>query len=170
VSGTAAVALRAPEPRDVDAMLAVVTACDETWREWAPEDWEPPAPGSAQWVSQLGASDRWTRVAIAPGHQLVGLVSWGPAREGPEWALVPGMAHLGALFVDPQHWRRGIAATLLGAATDAMRAAGYAHAQLNTPVGAPAERFYAAQGWSRDGRTRWHEAVRLPSVGYHVAL
>jgi GNAT superfamily N-acetyltransferase len=68
--------------------------------------------------------------------------------------------------VHPRAWRRGIAERLLNAAMVAMRQAGYARARLNTPEGAPAERFYVAQGWRRDGRERWHETVGLPSVGY----
>jgi GNAT superfamily N-acetyltransferase len=164
------VSLRPPEPGDVDAMLELVAACDESWRSWAPEGWEPPDPGSARWVRDLGAADRWTRVAVEPEGRLVGLVSWNAAREGPQWRTVPGVAHVGALFVHPDRWRQGIAQRLLEAALEAMRAEGYRRARLNTPVGAPAERFYAARGWVRDGRTRWHEVVRLPSVGYALEL
>jgi GNAT superfamily N-acetyltransferase len=166
VSGPAGVELRPPAPGDTGAMLALVAACDETWREWTPPDWVPPPPESARWVTELGAPDRWTRLAIEPDGTLAGFVSWGPAREGAGWALVPGLAHLGALFVDPRAWRRGIASRLLAAAVVSMREAGFVRARLNTPVGAPAERFYVARGWRRDGGERWHETVGLPSVGY----
>jgi GNAT superfamily N-acetyltransferase len=151
-------------------MMAVVAACDATWRDWTPADWEPPAPESAQWVSQLAASDRWTRVAVEPDGRLVGLVSWSPARSGPEWRTVPGVAHLAALFVHPDRWRQGVASQLLAAALDAMRAQGYSRARLNTPEGAPAERFYAAHGWTRGGESRWHAVVRLQSVEYTIEL
>jgi GNAT superfamily N-acetyltransferase len=164
------VRLRPPEPGDVDAMLALVAACDESWRAWAPDGWEPPDPASARWVLELGAADRWTRVAVEPDERLVGLVSWNAAREGPQWSRVPGVAHVGALFVHPSRWRRGIARLLLDAALAAMRADGFERARLNTPVGAPAERFYAALGWERDGPEHWHEVVRLPSVGYAIEL
>jgi GNAT superfamily N-acetyltransferase len=170
VSGPGGVQLRPLEPGDIEPMLDLVAACDETWREWTPADWEPPSPASARWVSQLGAPDRWTRIAVEPGGELAGFVSWGPARDGGDWTLVPGLAHLGALFVHPRAWRRGIASHLLDAAIAAMRDAGYTRVRLNTPVGAPAERFYAARGWQRDGRERWHETVGLPSVGYALEL
>ena len=170
MSGPAGVGLRPPEAGDIDAMMTLVAACDQTWREWTPDGWEPPAPESARWVTQLGASDRWTRVAIEPDGRVVGLVSWGPARTGPEWRVVPGTAHLGALFVHPDRWRRGIASRLLGAAVVAMRAEGYARARLNTPEGAPAERFYAAHGWQRGSEAQWHAVVRLPSVEYTIEL
>jgi GNAT superfamily N-acetyltransferase len=167
---TADVSFRPPEPGDVDGMLALVAACDETWREWAPDGWEPPAPESARWVRELGAADRWTRVAVEPRGRVVGLISWDAARDGPQWRPLPGVAHVGALFVHPDHWRQGIAKRLLDMALAAMREQGYTRARLMTPDGAPAERFYAAQGWARDGRTRWHEVVRLPSVGYAIEL
>jgi GNAT superfamily N-acetyltransferase len=170
VSAAAAVDLRSPEPGDTDAMLDLVAACDETWREWTPPYWEPPPRESARWVTEIGATDRWTRVAVEPDGVLAGFVSWGPAREGAGWALVPGVAHLGALFVHPRAWRRGIASRLLDAAVTSMRQAGYTRARLNTPVRAPAERFYAAKGWRRDGGERWHATVGLPSVGYALDL
>jgi GNAT superfamily N-acetyltransferase len=171
VSAAAEVVLREPSPGDLDAMLALVTACDETWRAWAPADWEPPSPESARWVSQLGAADRWTRLAVEGSDgRVVGLVSWGPARSGAEWRTVPGTAHLGALFVHPDRWRRGVASLLLEAAVAAMRANGFSRARLNTPQGAPAERFYTAHGWRRGGPPRWHAVVRLQSVEYTIEL
>jgi GNAT superfamily N-acetyltransferase len=162
------VRLRAPAPADVDALLDLVAACDETWREWTPPEWQPPDPGSARWVSELGASDRWTRVAVdgADEGRIVGFVSFGPARAGPEWRVVPGTAHLSALFVHPDCWRHGIATLLLAAAVGVMRAQGYRRAQLNTAKGAPAERFYVRAGWERTGGERWHAAMGLPSVCY----
>jgi GNAT superfamily N-acetyltransferase len=170
VSAPAGVELRPPAPGDTAAMLGLVAACDETWRAWTPSGWEPPPPESARWVTQLGAPDRWTRLAVERDGALAGFVSWGPAREGEDWTLVPGLAHLGALFVHPRAWRRGIASRLLDAAVVAMRQAGFDRVRLNTPAGAPAESFYAARGWRRDGPERWHETVGLPSVGYALEL
>ena len=76
------------------------------------------------------------------------------------------MAHLGILFVHPSRWREGIAATLLASAEAAMVERGCVREQLWTPEGAPAERFYAARGWKRDGRRAWHPWVGLEVVGY----
>jgi len=39
-----------------------------------------------------------------------------------------------------------------------------------TPNGAPAEKFYVAQGWRLDGRREWHPWVGLEMVGYSKAL
>jgi GNAT superfamily N-acetyltransferase len=81
-----------------------------------------------------------------------------------------GVAHIGALFVHPDCWRTGVASQLHDAALDAMRTAGYARARLNTPDGAPAERFYAARGWTRGDDVRWHEVAGLDSVQYTIDL
>lgn len=163
------VALRGVGPADVEAMLAIVAACNESYRAVAPDGWEPPPPSSARWVRELGTPDRWTRVAVASGDErVVGFVSWAPARD--DERLVSGLAHVGALFVHPDRWRGGIGRRLLDAALEAMRAAGYARAGLNTVEGTPAERFYRAQGWKRDGRRRFHGVVGLMTVGYARAL
>jgi hypothetical protein len=47
-----------------------------------------------------------------------------------------------------------------------MRDAGYGWGRLFTPQGAPAERFYLAQGWVADGRLAWHHVLGFPVVGY----
>ena len=65
---------------------------------------------------------------------------------------VAGLGHVSAVFVDPDHWRRGIARRMLDAAEAAMLAAGHDRAQLWTLEGSPAEQLYTALGWRRDGR------------------
>jgi GNAT superfamily N-acetyltransferase len=167
VSAPAGMSLRPMEPGDLEPMMELVAACDESWRDWTPSDWEPPAPGSARWITQLDAPDRWTRLAVEDDGRIVGLITWGAARIGPEWRVLPGTAHVGALFVHPDRWRRGVASWLLDCALEAMRAhGGYRRVQLNTPEGAPAERFYAARGWQRGDRPRWHQVVKLQSIEY----
>ena len=49
-------------------------------------------------------------------------------------------------------------------------ASGYTAAQLWTPEGAPAERFYVARGWRRDGRSAWDGWLGLQMVGYATRL
>jgi GNAT superfamily N-acetyltransferase len=157
LSGAAGVVLRSPAAADADAMLALVEICSETYRDWAPDGWEPPPRGSAHWVRELAAGGAWTRVAVDPDRRIVGLVSW---------SLDLGEGYVGALFVEPRRWRTGIGARLLDAAEAAMRAAGCARAQLTTLEGAPAEAFYRARGWSHDGREGFHSLFGLPFVGY----
>ena len=105
---------------------------------------------------------------------IVGFASFRQAYEGvPPAATGPvleGVAHVGAVFVSPAHWRRGIARRMLEVAEDAMRERGFARAILWTPEGAPAERLYSSLGWELDGRRMWHDWVGVWVVGYAKAL
>jgi GNAT superfamily N-acetyltransferase len=80
------------------------------------------------------------------------------------------VAHVSAVFVDPERWREGIAAALLDAAELAMREAGYRTARLFTPEGSPAERFYGARGWRATGERDWLEELGLNVVAYTKPL
>lgn len=169
MTGSPAVALRALGPGDADGMLAVLAACERSWAEFVSAGWTPPPAGAAHWVGELQDGRDWTRVAEEDGA-LVGFASWGEARDRATGPPIAGVANLNALFVHPDRWRRGIAARLLDAAVEAMRAGGNRRARLYTPQGAPAERFYAAQGWIADGRLAWHHVLGFAVVGYALAL
>jgi GNAT superfamily N-acetyltransferase len=160
-------------PDDAEALAALVRACDETYREWLPPGWTPPEVG-ADWTARFAEPDRWSLVMDA-GGEIAGFMSFRPAYQEASpgrraGALLPGVAHVGAVFVHPSRWRQGIAARMLARAEAAMRAAGYERAVLWTPEGAPAERLYAAQGWERDGRRAWHDWIGVTVVGYAKRL
>ena len=137
--------------------------CDETYLEWAPRGWTVPVvpPG---WADRYLKPDAWVRVAFDAGGQLVASVAFRRA-DVPE-----PVGHVGLLLVHPSRWREGIARTLMEVAEAEMRARGYVREQLWTPKGAPAERFYLALGWARDGRREWHPWAGLEMVGYAKAL
>jgi GNAT superfamily N-acetyltransferase len=58
-----------------------------------------------------------------------------------------------ALFVDPDHERRGYGRRLLEAMTEWLWSRGLARLWLTTAPGTRAESFYAAAGWQRAGST-----------------
>jgi GNAT superfamily N-acetyltransferase len=159
---------------DGPGLAALVAACDRTYLDWAPAGWTAPEVGP-DWAVRFAEPGRWSCCACDADGVIVGFASFRPARrsetpgrsDGP---VLEGVAHVGAVFVHPARWREGIAASLLRRAEREMRASGYTAAQLWTPDGAPAERFYAAQGWRRDGRVAWHEWVGLTVVGYAKSL
>ena len=68
-----------------------------------------------------------------------------------------------ALFVAPRHEGRGLAKRLLGLAVDYLFDLGYDTVTLSTGSDTRADRFYAAQGWTR-GAHREH-LVGLGSLG-----
>ena len=182
------VELRAPAPGEERAIAALVGACDETYRAWNPPGWEPPPPGREldRWRGRITDGSWWTRIAVEPAGRVVGLVCFTQAVVQPppptaarlsvravrasddrlELEPIPQRAHVSAVFTHPDRWREGIAAAMLAAAEEAMRAQGYREAQLWTPREAPAGLFYRACGWRHDGREQWLDELSLPIVAY----
>ena len=146
-------------PSDMTALTELARACDETYLDWAPQGWTVPLP-PPNWAEQHFQPQSWTHGAFDGPGRLLGTVAFRPADEDTT------IAHLGLVFVHPSRWREGIAGALLTSAEAEMAARGYLREQLWTPEGAPAERFYASRGWTRDGRTDWHPWVGLSMVGY----
>jgi GNAT superfamily N-acetyltransferase len=144
------------EPADEPALTELARICDETYRKWTPPGWEVPIVPRG-WPARYFEPDAWGLLALA-GEQLVATVTFRPHEAT--------VAHVGLVFVHPARWREGIAGTMLDRAEAEMRARGYLRERLWTPLGAPAERFYAARGWERDGRREWHPWIGLEVVGY----
>jgi GNAT superfamily N-acetyltransferase len=157
---------------DAEALAALVRACDETYRSWLPAGWTPPEV-QPDWAARFAEPDRWS-VLIEDDGAVVGFTSFRQAYEGVPPAesgpVLEGVAHVGAVFVSPAYWRRGIARRMLALADDEMRARGFRSARLWTPDGAPAEQLYASLGWERDGRRLWHDWVGVWVVGYSKEL
>jgi GNAT superfamily N-acetyltransferase len=102
-------------------------------------------------------------------------VDWGPALSAADTALVAtddgevvGFiftrgCEVRVFYSDPRVWGRGFGRALLGAAEDAMRAAGCKEAFLYTeernhrPL-----RIYEAAGWRRDGGVKQREWLGVP--------
>ncbi len=94
------------------------------------------------------------------GSAIVGFVTTGPAREGTD-----GAGHLMALYVDPEHWRRGVGRVLIERGRAELVHRGYREAVLWVLVGNErAHQFYVADGWLPDGhedeQTVWGIIVR----------
>jgi GNAT superfamily N-acetyltransferase len=167
------VALRPATREDLRTLVALTRRCAESHRAWVGEDLPMPAAEGTDlaWELNLARAGAWVRVAIDEDGAVLAVIALAPAQVSrDDRTPIPGLAHVSALFVDPDHWRRGIARALLDAADDAMRAAGYARAQLWTLEGSPAERFYVALGWARDGRRDVFAPMGLPTVAYVKTL
>jgi GNAT superfamily N-acetyltransferase len=150
--------LRPLTPDDMDALTELARVCDETYLDWAPPGWSVPlAP--PKWADRYLQHDAWALLGFE-GDELIASAAFRSA-DG-----VPGVAHVGLVFVHPSRWRQGIGVRMMGLAEDEMRARAYVREQLWTPNGAPAERFYTALGWRLDGRREWHPWVGLEMVGF----
>lgn len=127
-----------------------------TYPEWAP-GWEPPDGldrlQHSLWPRSLEQPERWT-VVVEAETRLVAVVSFGQARtaRAGQGDPIPGLAHLGALFVDREWWGRGVGRGLLVAATSEIAARGYERARLIVPVGNErARELYRQNGWEAVG-------------------
>lgn len=160
--------LRDATPDDRDALADLVLRCDATYRDWAGPDLRFPTRDEEllHWNRRFADPLQRIRVADADGA-VVGTCAWTQARTGHGVGPpIPGRAHVSAVFVDPGHWRRGIARQLLTEAVEAMAQAGFGSAQLWTPAGAPARRFYEANGWTVTGDSLHMPELNLPLVMY----
>jgi GNAT superfamily N-acetyltransferase len=182
--------VREPDRADVGGIAALVAACDDTYRSWAPAGWTPPPPGREldRWRGRITDGSWWTRIAVEAGGRVVGLVCFTqavvqrtvpappgklpvrpvrpPGQDVLRMEPITGRAHVSAVFTHPDRWREGIAAGLLELAEHEMRGQGYREVQLWTPRDAPARRFYEASGWRHDGREQWLAELSLPIVAY----
>jgi len=80
-----------------------------------------------------------------------GFATIAPARD----ADLPDYGELCALYVDPEHWSRGIGAALVTAARDLLYDRGFRNAALWVMVNnTRAERFYRIDQWKPDGHRR----------------
>lgn len=159
---------------DIPALAELVIACDLRQRDWAGPDVPTPAveQEELEWQLRFARTDAWVHVAADEDDgRITGVVAWSAATAGPgSRELVPGLAHVSAVFVAPDRWREGIASDLLDLAEDAMRVGGYERAQLWTLAGSPAEHFYRARGWVADGRRDHYPPMGLDTVAYVRAL
>jgi GNAT superfamily N-acetyltransferase len=167
------VTLRNARSSERDVLVDLVLRCDMTYRDWAGLELRLPARAEevAHWHRRFADPVQRIRVAEVDGA-VAGVCAWTQARQG--HGLGPtlrGRAHVSAMFVDPDHWRQGIAAALMRDAVGAMGEAGFTSAQLWTPEGAPARRFYEASGWTVVQGARLHmPELNLPLVMYETAL
>ena len=103
------------------------------------------------------------------GGRVVGFATIGPelGRPGSD------TGQLYALYVDPEHWGRGIGKALIADAYHRFRLRGAKHAVLWVLVGNErAERFYRADGWHSDGLRSTEEVhgISIDMVRYQRDL
>ena len=145
---------------DMNALTELAHVCDETYLAWTQPGWVVPTM-PPRWADRYLEDDAFVLLGWE-ADELVASLAFRSHTQS--------VAHVGLVFVHPSRWRRGIAARMMGLAEEEMRARGYARVQLWTPLGAPAEQFYRALGWERDGRREWHPWVGLEMIGYAKEL
>ena len=77
------------------------------------------------------------------------------------------VAELGALYVDPAHWRKGAGEALVRATLERLAALPYDEVVLWTfTENAPAIALYERYGWRRDGAEKIHARSGVPAVRF----
>jgi RimJ/RimL family protein N-acetyltransferase len=146
---------------DAPEMAETVGLGFDTYRTFAPPEWEPPpfAVEVAAIRSRMTGGDAWALLAhdgdVPAGH--IALLA------DPE----PGAAYLWQLFIRPTHWGTGLADDLHEAFLDASRTRGYRCARLRTPLDqARSRRFYERNGWQTDGVATFEDKLGLDLLVY----
>jgi len=117
-----------------------------------------------EYLDQLKPEDRAARYDFATrdpekpqtmlaieGDQILGFVTTGPSRI----AELLDHGEMYALYLDPEHWGRGIGVSLVEAGRARLKKIGFLKACLWVLEGnVRAERFYVKDGWAPDGERR----------------
>lgn len=107
-----------------------------------------------RWQGLLGEEATLTLVAGEPG---VVLGFCTPLARSRDDDAPPRTGEIGALYVDPAHWRRGTGGALLAGGLEVLREAGCDAATLWVyESNAAARAFYLAAGFTPDGARRRH--------------
>jgi GNAT superfamily N-acetyltransferase len=142
------VQVRTGGPTDVPAAVAVWQRAHEA-RTGAPVT--PEVVVIVQ--DRMGLPDAW--LVVAEDDSVVGMASGlaGRADDG-AGPVVPGLCHLGMVFVEPLRWGEGIGHALVSAAVDQAAGLGYRRIQLWThETNERAQRLYRSHGFAPSGRT-----------------
>jgi GNAT superfamily N-acetyltransferase len=163
---------RSATPRDAMVVAQLVAAGFATYREFAPQGWQPRTSHQEEGevYDRLSRGDVHARLAL-DGAMLAGVTGWMPAlTPHPERQPIPGRGHLWLLFIAPRWWGTGLAAAMLDWSVSAMRDCGKTAAQLWTPRDSGRARaFYEREGWAPGAET-FSPDLRLDLVMYERSL
>ena len=151
--------IREPLVDDAEAIAAIQVAGWQTaFRGIASDNYLDaldPAPEAAGWRIGIARSpSERMRIFVAElASEIVGFVTVFPSRDDD---LDPDqVGEVGAIYVSPGHWRRGVGRALMARAIDALRSLGFTDAILWTLAASKRSRsFYEAGGWRTDGSTK----------------
>lgn len=164
--------MRSAEPSDALEVAAVhVRSWQVAYRGLIPDgylDGLRPAERAARYTFE-GRADQPLTIVAAERGEIRGFATIGAARtEARE-----NVGELFALYVDPDHWGRGIGRRLILEARGRMLDRGFTDAVLWVLAGNDsAQRFYRADGWTLDGGRRKEEVwgVSADEIRYRRTL
>jgi GNAT superfamily N-acetyltransferase len=167
------VLIRDAQPGDEDAVADVhVRAWKSAYRGLLPAEYlDGLRPSDRICGYRFGALDADAPHTLLAFDRtaLLGFSTFGASRDQD----AADAAELYALYVDPGRWRTGTGRALLLASRERLHRLGYSEAILWVLRGNQAgERFYEADGWRRDGSSRWEDpwGVRSEVFRFRRAL
>jgi GNAT superfamily N-acetyltransferase len=151
---------------DAPALAATVYEGFESYREWAPRGWDPPAPElHLNGIRERLADPGCVCLLAEAGGEPAGQVAYLPSREE------AAVAHIWMLFVRRALWGSGVATLLLSRAVGAATREGYAGMRLHTPAEhARARAFYEREGWKANSPAFYEPMLGLTLVTYRIGL
>src|SRR4051812_24202487 len=157
--------VRRSEPDEVDVLAALHlrTAIAGYGHIFPPE---APPPTLAE------VTDQWRRIFADGAAVFVVQADDGTLTGEVAAAADVPTGQLARLYVDIDHWGKGIGARLHDAAVDHLRSSGCASARLWVlEANDRARRFYERRGWRPDGtRKSTYEPAGIDDVGYELPL
>ena len=168
----AGVAFRRGTVDDAASLAAVLVEGFETYREFAPPEWQPPAVADIAdgLVERLGRPQVWCMLAEAEAR-VAGYVAIQPAADSRDPIDDPALAHFWMLFVRSPWWGSGLAARLHAEACAAAASRGFAAIRLFTPAEQlRARRFYEREGWTLSQPPQFEPTLGLTIVEYRKTL
>jgi GNAT superfamily N-acetyltransferase len=166
--------IRLAVPDDAIALASTTRLGFESYRDWAPEGWQPP-PRALEIRAireRLRVRTTWCAMAIDEDGEQAGHVgiTYANERDRPH-VEIPGRAHLWMLFIRPRWWGTGLATRLHRLALEEATRRGYSSIRLYTPWGAARARaFYEREGWEQAGRAFAEPLLGLDLVEYRRPL
>ena len=165
--------LRPARPGDEAAVAQVhVRAWQQAYRGLLPDEYldrlDPSERASRYTFGGDDPGGPHTTVAV-DDDSICGFAATGPCRDPDR----PGAGELYAIYVDPNHWGRGLGRALIDAARRGFVDQHLEDAVLWMLVGNQrADRFYRIDGWRPDGQRRMQEihGIDVDEVRYHRTL
>ena len=160
------VLIRRGGPADIEPVVAVWRAATTARGGGRPL----PAANETRVRAYLRYPDALLLVADATGTVVgVTLGMQGRADDG-TGPPIPGLCHIGMVFVAPDHWGAGIGGQLVDAVLDEARTRGYSRVQLWTHAdNVRAQRLYEGRGFRQSGRQQ-HDDLGERIVHYERTL
>jgi GNAT superfamily N-acetyltransferase len=159
-------------PDDAAELVATVVAGFETYRTFAPPNWNPPPEVGSLDVTRrrLGDDDVWGLLARTGSGEPAGHITFSASTRSRWPGGADDLAHLWQLFVRQRYWGTGVATSLHRSALQEAARQAYAAMRLYTPTAqARARRFYEREGWVLEGDSP-ESPMGMPLVEYRRRL